>query len=148
MAIYRCFMLEQKLLIRAVSNRHDIDVLEVGARFPPVTMRQNVVPSYFAARFDLAPARNSPVKQGIKPRDANAAGRWFYMLEESGKTANDLPRIQRFRDAGKLVEGQARFLRARRPWPRLNLFRSELTFEREQDVPFSFVKIDDLNRNH
>ena len=54
MSIYRGFVLEQQRFVRAVRDRHDVDVLELRAGFAPVAMSQNMMPADFAARFDFA----------------------------------------------------------------------------------------------
>src|SRR5438445_13713271 len=54
MSIYRCFVREQQLLVRAVRDCHDIYVLEFGTGLAPIAMRQNVMPAEFTACLDLA----------------------------------------------------------------------------------------------
>ena len=67
------FVIEQQLLISAVRHGHNVDVLEFRARFTPVAMRQNVVPAYFAARFNFTTVRHRPMKQRVESGDPHTA---------------------------------------------------------------------------
>ena len=49
MSIYRRFVFEEPLLIRAVRYGHDVDVLKLGAGFAPIAMGEDVMPTDFAA---------------------------------------------------------------------------------------------------
>src|SRR6266699_3804322 len=92
MSIYRRLVIEEPLLVGAVRDRHDVDILEFRTGFTPVTMGQDVVPADFAAGLDLAPGRHRPMKQSIETRDANAGLRWFHVFEKRGKAADNFAR--------------------------------------------------------
>ena len=66
-------VIEQQLLIRAVRNSHDVDVLEFRPRFAPVAMRQNMVAADFPTRLNFTTGRHRPMKQRVEPRDTHAA---------------------------------------------------------------------------
>ena len=83
MSIYRRFMVEKQLFIRTVRYGHDVNVLKFGTCFAPIAMGEDVVPTDFAARFDLATGRHCPMKQRIETRDTNSTGRWFDVFEKS-----------------------------------------------------------------
>ena len=57
MLINGSFMIEQQLFISAVRDSHDVDVLEFGASFAPIAMRQNMMTPDLAARFHFATRR-------------------------------------------------------------------------------------------
>ena len=75
-------MLKQESFLRAVRDRHDVDVPEFRAGFAPVTMSQDVVSPDFAAGFNLAPLRHRPVEKRIETRDAHAGFRRLDVFEE------------------------------------------------------------------
>src|SRR5438876_1087274 len=54
MSIYRRLVIEEPLLVGAVRDRHDVDILEFRTGFTPVKMGQYVVPADFAAGLALA----------------------------------------------------------------------------------------------
>ena len=83
MSIYRRFVVEKQLFIRAVRNGHDVDVLKFGTGFAPIAMGENVMPADFAARFNLATRRHRPVKQRIETRDTNSTSRRFDVFQKS-----------------------------------------------------------------
>ncbi len=62
MSIYRGFVIEEPLFVRAMRHRHDVHVLEFRAGFPPVAVSKNMVPANFAAGFNFAPSRYRPMK--------------------------------------------------------------------------------------
>ncbi len=68
MSIYGGFVIEQQLLVGAVRDGHDVDVLKFGTRFTPITMRENVMPPDFATRFNLTTWRHRPVKKRVESR--------------------------------------------------------------------------------
>jgi hypothetical protein len=73
MPINSSFVLQQQLLVGAVSHGHDVNVSEFRARLAPVTMRQDLMSPNFAARFDFAAGRYRPMKQRVKTRYAHTA---------------------------------------------------------------------------
>ena len=83
MSIYRRFVFEEPLLIRAVRYGHDVDVLKLGTGFAPIAMGEDVMPTDFAACLNLATLRNRPVKQRIETRDTNASSRRFDVFQKS-----------------------------------------------------------------
>lgn len=115
MSIYRHLVIEEPLLLGAVRDSHDVDILEFRTGFTPVTMGQDVVPADFAAGLDLAPGRHRPMKQSIETRDANAGLRRFHVFEKRGKAADNFARAQIFGDPIKFIQADTRFFRARRP---------------------------------
>ena len=104
----RALVLEQQRFVGAVRDRHDVDVLEFRTRLAPVAMRQDVMPSDFAAGFHFAARRHGPMEERVETRDAHAARGRLHMLEESGETADDLSRRLTTRRCGKIP-------RAKRP---------------------------------
>ena len=56
-------VLEQAVLLRPMSYGHDIDVIELGPGLTPIAVGENLVTPNFAARLDLAPWRDRPMKQ-------------------------------------------------------------------------------------
>jgi len=82
MSIYRSFVIEEPLLVGAVRDSHDVDILEFRTGFTPVTMGQDVMPADFAAGLDLAPGWHRPMKQCVETRDPNAGLRRFDVFEE------------------------------------------------------------------
>ena len=101
MSIYRSFVLEQQLLVRAVRDSHDIDIFEFTTGLAPIAVSQNVMPSDFTAGFDLAARRHRPMKQSVKARDPHPAGRWLDMFEKGRETPDDFSRVQFLRHAIK-----------------------------------------------
>ena len=148
MSIYRCFVREQQLLVRAVRDCHDIDVLEFGTGLAPIAMRQNVMPADFTAGLDLAVRRHRPMKQSVKARDPHPARRWLDVFEKGREPPDDFSRVQFVGHAIKFFQRNASFIRARRPWRRLNFVRPEFTLQREQHFPLQFAEINHLHRNH
>src|ERR1041384_342118 len=73
---------EQQLLVGAVGDAHDVDVMKLGAAFPPVGVRHDVVPADCLARVDLALRRHGPVKQGVVASHLFAAGHGFHVFEK------------------------------------------------------------------
>ena len=73
MLINRRLMIEEQSLIRAVRHSHDVDVLEFRPRFAPVAMRQDMMSSDFAARFNFTAGRYRPMKQRVESRHTHAA---------------------------------------------------------------------------
>src|ERR1700730_6025552 len=112
MSIYRRLMLEQQLLIRAVRHRHDVHILELRSRLPPIAMSENVMPADFAAGLNLATFRDRPMKERVESRHSYATRGGFHMFEKCREPANDLARAQSFRDAIKFIERHAGFRRA------------------------------------
>ena len=104
MLVDRSFVLEQELFVSPMSNRHDIDVSKFFARFPPVAMSQNVVPSYFASGFRFTTPRYGPMEKSVEPRHTHTAYGRFDMLEKGRKTPDYFPAIERFRDLIKLIQ--------------------------------------------
>src|SRR6266446_439903 len=127
MSIYRRFVLEQQLLVRAVRDSHDIDVFEFGASLAPIAVSQNVMPADFTAGLDLAVRRHRPMKQSVKARDPHPAGRWLDVFKEGRETPDDFARVQFFGHAIKFLQRNASFIRARGPWRPLNFVRPEFT---------------------
>src|SRR6266404_2096282 len=89
MSIYRRFVIEQALFVRAMRNRHDVHVLKFRTGFAPVAMRQNVMTADFAAGLNFATLRHGPMKERIETRDADPALRRFDVFEECRKAYND-----------------------------------------------------------
>src|SRR5204863_9513722 len=58
--VYGRFVIEKDLFIRAVRDTRAVDVLNFRGCFPPVTVRQNVMPPDLAARLDLTARRHRP----------------------------------------------------------------------------------------
>ena len=83
MSINGRFVIEEKLFVRAVRHGHDVDILELWTGLAPVTMGEDVMPADFAARFNLPPWWNRPVKKRVESRHTNSASRWFDMFQES-----------------------------------------------------------------
>ena len=129
MLVDGALVLEQQRFVGAVRDRHDVDVLEFRARFAPVTVGQNVMPSDFAARFDFAARRHGPMKERVEARHAHAARRRLHVLEKSGESSDDFAAVQRFGDPTKFFERNACFRRARAPRRRLNFFRREFALQ-------------------
>src|SRR5207248_789797 len=128
MSIDRGLVVEESLLVGAVRDRHNIDVLKLRAGFAPITMSQNVVPPDFATDFDFATRWNRPMKQGVESRNPNAGLRRFDVFEERGKATDDFARAQIFGHPIKLLQSDFGFLSARVPRIRPNFFWCELAF--------------------
>ena len=101
-SIDRCLVLEEQRFVGAVRDRHDVDVAKFRPRLAPITMRQNLVPPDFAARFHLAARRHGPMEKRVETRHPHAASRRLHMLEKSGEPADDLALRQVFRDSQKI----------------------------------------------
>jgi len=82
MSIDRGFVIEQQIFVRAVSNGHDVDVLEFRSGFAPVAVRENVMAPDFAAGSDLPARWHRPVKERVEARHAHAGGGWFHMFKK------------------------------------------------------------------
>src|SRR5207248_1612488 len=89
--INRGFMREHHFLVRPVRDAHDVDAAKLRAAFAPISVRHDVMPAHFPARFDLAARRHGPVEQGVETRDALSRGQRFDVLEERGEAPDDLP---------------------------------------------------------
>ena len=85
MPIYRGFVVEEPLFVRAVCHRHNVHVLKFRAGFAPVAMSQDVVPANFAAGFNFAPGGHRPMKQSIEARDADPGLRRFHVFQNVEK---------------------------------------------------------------
>jgi hypothetical protein len=92
MSIYRRFVIEQALFVRAVRDRHDVHILEFRTGFAPVAMRQNVMTADFAAGFNFAALRHRPMKERVETGDPDPGLRRFDVFEECGKASNDFAR--------------------------------------------------------
>ena len=134
------FVLEKHLLVGSVCDGHDIDVLEFRAGFAPITVRQNVVPADFAARFRLAALWHGPMEERVEASDADTASRRFNVFKKGRESADDFSPVERFGNFAKLIERQTGFSRASIPWRRLDFFRREFTFQREENFPFLIIK--------
>src|SRR5207237_3534380 len=129
MRIHRRFVFEEPRFIGAVRDSHDVDVAKLRAAFPPVTMRENVMPPDLAARFNLTARRHRPMKQPVESRYPHASSARLDMFQKSGKTPNDFAGVQLLSDAIKFFQGNADLPLARDPPRRTNFFRRELPFQ-------------------
>src|SRR5207253_4359320 len=119
----RRFVFEEAHFIDTVRDGHDVDVAKLRPAFPPVTMRENVMPPDLAARFNLAARRHRPMKQRIESRYPHSSSARLDMFQKSRKTPNDFAGIQLFRHAIKFFQGNASLPRARDPRREANFFR-------------------------
>ena len=104
MRIDRRFVFEKPRFIGAVRDRHDVDIAKLRPAFPPVTVRENVMPPDLAARFNLTARRHRPMKQRVESRYPHASGARLDMFQKSGKTPNDFAGVQLFRHAIKFFQ--------------------------------------------
>ena len=119
-------VLEQAILLRPMRHGHDVDIVELGPALTPIAMGENLVTPDFTARLDLAPSRNRPMKQRIEARDTRAGLAGLDVFEESGKSADELARRQRFGDGEKLRQRYSCLSGTQRPKP-VPEFRQEQT---------------------
>src|SRR6267378_4681072 len=96
MSIDGGLMIEEQLFVSAVCHGHGVDVLEFRSGLAPITMRQDMVTTNLAARFNFTAGWHCPMKQRVEARDAHTARRWFDMLEKSRKAPYDFPCAQFF----------------------------------------------------
>src|SRR5438270_11415369 len=113
--IDRFLVREHQCFVCPMRYRHDVDVSEFRAGFPPITMSENVMPPHFAARFDFTTRWHGPVEKRVETRDAHAARGRLYVLEESREAPDDFSRIERLRDAEKFVRSEICLSGTRRP---------------------------------
>ena len=83
MSIYGRFVIEEKVFVRTVRHGHDVDILEFRTGLAPITMGKDVMSTDFAARFNLPPWWNRPVKKRVESRHTKSASRRFDMFQES-----------------------------------------------------------------
>src|SRR5207253_11128104 len=67
------FVFQEARSIGAVRDRHDVNVAKLRPAFPPVTMRENMMPPDLAARFNLAAWRHRPMKQRVESRYSHSS---------------------------------------------------------------------------
>src|SRR5438067_690390 len=139
MRVNRALVRQETLFVRAVRDSHNVHVSKLRPGFAPVTMREDVMPPDFAARFDFASGRNGPVEQSVKLCHTHATSRWFHVFEESGKTPDDFSARKRLGGFKKRLQRHARFLSARAPRRTSDFIRRKLAFEREQHLPLQLA---------
>src|SRR5262249_22312235 len=66
-------MAEKQLFVSAVRHGHNVDVLEFRSGLAPITMRQDMMTTDLAARFNFTAGRHRPMKQRVETRDAHTA---------------------------------------------------------------------------
>ncbi len=84
------FVGEDAILFRSMSDRHDVDVVEIGSAFAPVAVGEDIESSDLAAGFEFASLGDCPVEEGVETGYADTGLRGFHVLEEGGEAADDL----------------------------------------------------------
>src|SRR5262245_10305719 len=95
---------EDAFLFRAMANRHDVHVVEIGTAFAPVTVGENLVPTDLATGFDFPPLRHAPMEECVEPRDSLARGARLDVFEKRGEAPDDFTRVQIFSGSAERLE--------------------------------------------
>ena len=72
MLVDRRLVRAHEIAVGAVRDGHDVDVVEFGAAFAPVTMGQDVMAPDFPARLVFASGGDRPVEERVEAGDALA----------------------------------------------------------------------------
>ncbi len=148
MSVNGGLVFEDAGLFGAMHHPHDIHVSELWTTLAPIRVSHAEMAADLATGFHFAAFRHGPVEQPVEAGDALAGGGWLHVFEESGKTADNLFRIERLGDFTKPVESHTCDFRAFVPRVFANFIHGELFFQGEQDLPFFGSEIDHGSCHH
>src|ERR1019366_3903207 len=129
-------------LLRPVRHRSDVHVEELGAAFAPVAVREDVKPSHFTARLDLASMRHCPVKERIEASDALACLQRLDMFEEGGEAAYHFACVQRLRHVVERLQRNTRLCGTSAPEVADEFVRLDFTLQRGHHAPIELAEHD------
>ena len=100
------FVGEEQLLVGAVGDAHDVDVIEFRPALAPIGVGHDVEAPDLPAGVDFPAGRDGPVKEGVEAGDALAVGERLDVLEEGGESPDDAAAIEVVGDAAKFLAAE------------------------------------------
>ena len=125
MPVDRTLVREKQILIRAVRDAHDVDVIEFLAPLSPIGVSHDVEPPDFPPGVEFLSRGNGPVKQGVEFGHALAPRQWLDVFEKRREPSNDAAAVQILCNPAKFIERNAGLLGAGGPEVLRNLLRPD-----------------------
>ena len=96
------FVVAEDMLVGAVGDGHDVDVVEFFGGLAPVAVGEDVEAGDFGAGFLFEALGDGPLVEGVVGCDLFAGGEFLLVFEEGGESGDDVFLVELL---GDFVEG-------------------------------------------
>ena len=142
------FELHDAVFLGAVGDGHDVHIVELGATFAPVAMRETFVAANLSAGLFFPSGGNGPMEEGVESRHAHPGLRGFDMLKKGGKAAQQLALLERFGDGVEFLKGDSSLFGAVVPSGFTDLCGGKFPFKGHENAPFVLREMHDACFEH
>ena len=132
---------QNEILVRAVTDAHDVDVREFFAALAPVGVGHAVMSADLFACLDFPARRDAPVEQRVELGDALAVLVSLDVLEEGRKPANQLALSERLGSRTEIFKTHPCLIRTGLPEIWRQFTRLELSLQRHEHLPLVVVEL-------